>query len=79
MNIDDIRKEYGEDIYAYRQEFAGARMEKDGYSDEYVHFLEQKLTSDNSEYKQCGHNGKWIVLKSNTNELFCVKCNRVVG
>jgi len=36
-------------------------------------------TAHNSEYKQCGHNEKFIGIKSDTNELFCVKCNRVVG
>jgi hypothetical protein len=53
MNLEELRKEYGEDIYAYRQEYAGAKTEKDGYIDEYVHFLEQKLTSDNSDYAKC--------------------------
>ena len=43
MKIEDLRKEFGEDVYAYRQEYAGAPTEKDGYSDEYVQFLEQKL------------------------------------
>lgn len=67
MNIDDIRKEYGEDIYAYRQEYAGARMEKDGYSDEYVHFLEQKLTSYSSDYTKCLNCGEKI-------KQYCEKC-----
>ena len=62
MNIENLRKEHGEDVFAYRQEFAGARMEKDGYSDEYVHFLEQKLTSENSDYAKCKHCGKKITI-----------------
>ena len=59
MNIEDLRKEYGEDVYSYRQEYAGAKMEKDGYSDEYVHFLEQKLTSDNIDYAKCKQCDFW--------------------
>ena len=38
-----------------------------------------KNTSHNSEYKQCSHNEKYIGIKSDTNELFCIKCNRVVS
>ena len=36
-------------------------------------------TAHNSGYKQCGHNEKFIGIKSDTNKLFCVKCNSVIG
>jgi len=45
--------------------------------DDIKHLLQNKLS--NSEYKQCGHDEKYILIKAATNELFCIKCNRVVG
>jgi hypothetical protein len=36
-------KENGHNVYAYRQDYAGARPYQDGFNDEYVEWLESKV------------------------------------
>ena len=38
-----FKKDKGFDVYAYRQEYAGARVNKDGFNDSYVEWLENKV------------------------------------
>lgn len=39
-----FKEEHGYDCYAYRQEYAGARQYQDGFNDEYVEWLEEKIS-----------------------------------
>ncbi len=43
----ELRKKFEEEkgfnVYAYRQEYAGASVEKDGFNDDYVEWLESKV------------------------------------
>jgi hypothetical protein len=45
----DLRKEFekekGYDCYAYRQDYAGAHQYQDGFSDDYVEWLESKVNN----------------------------------
>jgi len=38
-----FEKEKGHNVYAYRQEYAGAKVEEDGFNDDYVEWLESKV------------------------------------
>lgn len=38
-----FEKENGYNVYAYRQEYAGAKPYQDGFNDEYVEWLESKV------------------------------------
>ena len=38
-----FEKENGHNVYAYRQDYAGARPYQDGFNDEYVEWLENKV------------------------------------
>ena len=38
-----FEEEKGFNVYAYRQEYAGASVEKDGFNDDYVEWLESKV------------------------------------
>jgi len=38
-----FEKEKGHNVYAYRQEYAGANVEEDGFNDGYVEWLESKV------------------------------------
>ena len=38
-----FKKDKGFDVYAYRQEYAGANVNKDGFNDSYVEWLENKV------------------------------------
>jgi len=38
-----FEEDKGFDVYAYRQEYAGASVNKDGFNDDYVEWLESKV------------------------------------
>jgi len=38
-----FKEDKGFDVYAYRQECAGASVNKDGFNDDYVEWLENKV------------------------------------
>ncbi len=38
-----FEEEKGYNVYAYRQEYAGASVEEDGFNDDYVEWLESKV------------------------------------
>lgn len=40
---EEYEKENGHNVYAYRQDYAGARPYQDGFNDEYVEWLESKV------------------------------------
>lgn len=39
-----FKEEHGFDCYAYRQDYAGAHQYQDGFNDEYVEWLEMKIS-----------------------------------
>ena len=45
----DLRKQFeeekGHDCYAYRQDYAGSHQYQDGFSDDYVEWLESKVNN----------------------------------
>ena len=78
----DLREQYKKekdyDCYAYRQDYAGAKMYQDGYSDEYVEWLESKVNVTLGSVSKCQHTWKPL---SNVGEvmLICTKCKRPKG
>ena len=50
MNLrEQFKKEMDYDCYAYRQDYAGAHQYQDGFNDEYVEQLEDKILQANNE------------------------------
>ena len=41
----EFEKEKGYDCFVYRQDYAGAHQYKDGFSDDYVEWLESKVNN----------------------------------
>jgi len=46
----EFEKEKGYDCFVYRQDYAGAHQYKDGFSDDYVEWLESKVNNVALDY-----------------------------
>ena len=74
----EFEKEKGYDCFVYRQDYAGAHQYKDGFSDDYVEWLESQVNNVVSDdVIKCQCKNKIYVPK--TDKVECMDCGRILN